>query len=808
MTQNIDAAAFNWQPFGDGWTVEREGAEPVEVELPHDAMIGEPRHPDAPSGPHGAFFPGGTYRYRKRAALPLLPPEHRAILLFEGISRSSSVIVNSVELGGSTNAYRAFEVDITDALRTGEANDFEVVADNSEQPNSRWYVGSGIHRAVRLQIRGPITLGRHGVRIRTTSLDPARVEVDLEFSNPERRVVRAEVVLTDSGAQVAESSVSTDGTSARMLLVVTDPRLWSADDPHRYDCSVVLRVDDDVVDAREMRIGLRTIEIDARHGLLVNGHVVLLRGANIHHDNGVIGSVALPAAERRRAEILKAHGFNAIRSAHNPVSSAMLDACDELGLYVIDETTDVWWLPKTLHDDSRTFLAEWRADIDGMVLRDRNHPSVIMYSVSNENPETASRTGIELARAMKQRIDDLDGTLPVTAGVNIAMNGMGRRDATPPVDGNPKGKASTDVFDSTAFNMATQIIGPVMKLAAASKRADVGTRGIFDVLDVAGYNYGSVRFRKDAKAHPARIIVGSEDTPGDIARIWPMVERLPNLIGDFLWAGWDYLGEVGVGHWVHGRRMAPFVKPFPYITSGSGVIDITGVPGAAALLAQAVWGTATAPAIAVRPLDLTGQPVVKAAWRPSDAIASWSWSGKDGQVAEVEVYSNEAEVELFSNGVSQGTKKAGPGHGYVARFQLPYRPGELVAVARSQAGRPTECRLRSASGPLGLVITADRTELSADGNDLAHLTIDVADGDGVVESLADDLVTLTIEGPVRLAGFGSAAPATEESYADHEHRTYYGRALAVLRATRDRGPVRVTATSALHGTTTSELNLA
>jgi len=797
---------YGWHAFTDGWSFEKPGAEPTAVEVPHDAMISETRRPDAPSGYNGAYFSGGRYVYRKRWTMSGVEPEERVLLRFDGISRVSTITVNGTRVSASSNAYRELEVDISDVRRLGEddENEIEIVADTSEQPSGRWYLGSGLHRPVSLQVRGPITLGTNGVQIRTTGItDPASVEVNVAFANSQRDAVRIDVEIVDTqrGLLAAHAHATTDGTSSTLPLEIVHPRLWSADEPHLYTCRVVLRVGDKVVDAEEHRIGLRTIALDAQRGLLVNDEPVLLRGANVHHDNGVIGSVALHAAEARRARILKENGFNAIRSAHNPLSRAMLDACDEVGLYAIDETTDVWWNPKTPFDDSSRFMEDWRADLAAMTLRDRNRASVIMISISNENSETMSRAGIELARLMRDLVHALDGTRPVTAGVNLTLNALGKKDAQPPTGG----ASAPAPKSSTAFNISMQFAGPMMKAVAVTPFADHATRGIFDVLDVAGYNYGANRWRKDAKSHPARIVLGTEDKPGDIAAVWRLVESLPNVIGDFIWAGWDYLGEVGIGHWEYGTRFAWLMKAYPHLTSGSGSIDITGVPGAGALLSQAAWGTERRPQIAVRPLDVSGKPMAKAAWRASDAITSWSWQGRSGERAHVEVYSPSEEVDLLLNGEKIGTRKAGAANGFLARFQVPYRPGELVAVGRSSGARPLETRLQSASGPLKLVLHVDRATFAANGGDLAYVSIEIADADGIVESLADDLVTLSIDGPATLAGFGSGAPATEESFADNRHRTYYGRALAVLRATRDPGVVTMKATSPRHGSVATEI---
>ena len=800
-----------WRPFGESWTVTPDGGSPTAVELPHDAMISERRTKDAPSSYHGAYFPGGRYTYRKSWIPPRLAPTERLVLRFEGVPRISTVSVNGAELGGEHGAYREFEVDVTDALKDG-ANDIAVVADNRDHPNSRWYVGSGIHRPVSARIRGAVSLHSSATRIDTTvDARAARIDVGLEFSNPDGLLVQAAIAIEDRGRQVAHATTSTSGTALTLSIPVPDARLWSADDPHLYDGVVTLTVDGVVVDGERHRIGIRTIVLDRSRGLLVNGEPVLLRGGNVHHDNGVIGSVALPAAERRRARILKENGFNAIRSAHNPLSRAMLDACDEVGLYVMDEITDVWWNAKTDYDDSATFMERWRTDLADLVRRDRVHPSVIMYSISNENNETASVAGVKLARQMKAVVRSIDDTRFVSAGVNITLNALGRGDAEPPhpeaaEDASPAPEKKA--VSSTLFNIGLQFAGPIMKVVTKTKRADRATRAVFDVLDVAGYNYGSGRYASDVDAYPDRYILGTEDMPGDLPAIWAMAETMPAVLGDFLWAGWDYLGEAGVGHWTYGRRLAPLMKPFPYLTSGSGVIDITGNPTAGAHLARAVWQPDRGPVIAVRPLDVSGKPVTRSAWRSSDAVSSWAWSGQDGRTAEVEVYSSGNSVQLSVNGSVVGTRPAGAGAGFVARFRVPYRPGEIVAVEQRPDGTSATTRLRSARGDLTIRLTPDREVIRSDGGDLAHISIDIVDGDGIVESLADDDVALSWDGPASLAGFGSAAPFTEESFADQVHRTYYGHALAVVRAGRQPGEVTVRATSRRHGSATCVVTIA
>jgi len=353
----------------------------------------------------------------------------------------------------------------------------------------------------------------------------------------------------------------------------------------------------------------------------------------------------------------------------------------------------------------------------------------------------------------------------------------------------------------------TSRIGGIMGLIARLPRADKVTRGSLAQVDIAGYNYAGSRYVGDAKRYPERVIVGAETMPGDIASNWAKVERLPNVIGDFTWSGWDYLGEAGLGTWIYGADGMAMNRPYPHLVAGCGAIDITGVSGAPTLLSRAVWGDLSSPGVAVRPLDHAGEKVARPAWRSTDAIQSWSWRGKDGTEAEIEVYSDADKVELLLNGRSLGVKPAGARHGYLARFTTPYEPGELVAVDHRQ-GAERRTVLRSATGDLRLRLTPERLQLEATGDDLAYVRLEVVDADGVVEMLADDQVQIEVTGAGTLAGYGSAAPATEESYLSDLATTYYGRALAVARGGTEPGTITVKATSARYGTTSVDIEVA
>lgn len=774
------------------------------VRLPHDAMLGERRGPESPGGADAGWFYGGRYEYETVWPAPADDGSF-AGLRFEGVQGDSVVFVNDREVGRIHNGYAEVELPVRDAVRWEADNIIRVEVDNGSQPNSRWYSGAGLYRPVHVVLRPATRFAPDGVRVRTRSIgDVARVDVAFDLVNPAHAQLTVSVELWDAGTRVASESVSGDATA--LSIEVPRPRLWSAETPHRYE--LISRLEDEaggVTDIRHDLVGLRTIEVDAQRGLRVNGNTVLLRGACIHHDNGILGAATHRSAEYRRIRILKEAGFNAVRSAHNPMSRQLLDACDELGMYVLDEFADYWFVKKTVHDRSGQFLQTWRADAASLIEKDRNRPSVIMYAIGNEIPETATSAGVELAEEITRFFHEADPDRPITLAVNIFLNVLVSLGASPykPKAATEADEAHPSMAGSTEANVMVNQIGRMMNLVSRLPRADKASRAAFGVVDVAGYNYGLARYRKDVKTYPNRVILGTETLPGDVARAWRAVQTHPAVIGDFVWAGWEYLGEAGVAVWVPGKR-AGLSKPYPYILSGPGLIDLTGRHDTALRLAQAAWGELDAPAIAVRPVDRSGQPVVKSAWRSTDAVDSWAWTGCEGRLAEIEVYTTDDEVELLLNGRSISRRKAGARRGYCARFTAPYEPGELVAVGYRDGSPVSRSTLTSTFGPLRLQLHAEASTLV--GDELAFITVNIADESGTVEMLADDQVTIDVRGPAELVGFGSAAPATDESFVTPTHTTYRGRALAVLRPTGESGAIHLTAASPAHGTATITLS--
>jgi beta-galactosidase len=782
-------------PFDGGWKTrphanffaEMMGAgRPWEsVTLPHDATLREQRDPSL--GSASGYFPGGVYEYRKTFAVPDEYRDRCVLLEFEGVYRSAMVYVNSSLAGQWATGYTGFAVALDTFLTYGADNEVRVIA--RSHSDSRWYAGAGIHRPVHLVV-GPLThIALDGVVVTTKDADDqaAVVEVATTVENHGRALATLEVVteLRDGdGAVVATGSspvsvLPGEPTVVRQRLLVWDPALWSPDSPALYTASVSLAdgLDDDVV-----TFGIRTLSLDPQRGLRINGEPVLLRGTCIHSDNGVLGAAAIDRADERRVQLLKDAGFNAIRSAHNPISRATLDACDRFGVLVMDELTDMWTESKSDFDAALDFPTWWERDVEAMVGKDRNHPSVVFYSIGNEIPEVASPHGALWSRRLAEKIRSLDGTRFVTNGINGMLAVLD--EAKPPVD--IDGGINTMLTDMATF----------MTELGASELVGRRTAESFDVLDAAGMNYMDARYEADRERFPNRVIVGSETFPNQIDRLWRLVLDNSHVIGDFTWTGWDYLGEAGVGRTAQADdpTAGQFGAPYPWLLAHVGDIDITGHRRPASYYREVVFGLRSDPYIAVLRPERHGRKLSATPWAWTDTVGSWSWAGAEGQAVTVEVYSDADEVELLLDGVSLGTEPAGEKNRFRAEFEVTYTPGELVAVARTAGEETGQFALRSATGPVALAAVTDRTEIRADDTDLAYVTVTLEDADGTVALGVDRQVTVSVDGPGVLAGFGSAAPATEESYLDDVHTTFDARALAVVRPT-DAGTITVTATA-------------
>ncbi len=750
------------------------------VTLPHDAQIGEPRSADASDGGHG-YFPGGIYTYVKTFTAPAEWEDKAILIEFEGVYKNATVSLNGKELAFQPYGYTGFFVEL-DGLNIGGENTLTVVADNSKLPNSRWYTGSGIYRPVWLYEGPKNSLRPESVTVSTLSYAPAKIKVVAPM--------HCKIEILDGETVVA----SAEGQSVE--LDIPNAKLWSDETPYLYICRV-----SNGEDALEETFGIRQITWDSK-GLYINGKSTLLRGGCVHHDNGILGAVTYAESEERRVRIMKENGFNAIRSSHNPASKAMLDACDRIGMYVMDETFDMWYNRKNPYDYGCDFNEWWERDTTAMVERDHNHPSVILYSIGNEVAEPHEQKGLDVGRAMVELIHKLDSTRPVTCGTNLMVISRAAQGQGIYQDGEQKTGADSkkqSQNSSLAFNIMASFIGTGMNKGGNSPKVDALTSPFLDSLDISGYNYGSGRYPLEEKAHPDRVIFGSETFPQDIWKNWQMVKKYPYLIGDFMWTGWDYLGEAGIGAWSYTGGM-PFNRPYPWVLAGAGVIDILGNPDASCKYAATVWGLTDKPVIGVQPVNHPGVRVTKSVWRGTNAIESWAWANCDGNKATVEIYApeNAASVVLAINGKVIGKKKLKE---CKAEFKTKYTAGTISAVALDAAGKEL-CRseLHSAIGTAKIVAAPEKNTVKP--GEVVYIPVTIQGENGVVECNADRELTVSVEGGTFL-GFGSANPCTEEQYGTGRFTTYYGRTLAVVKA-GECGSVTLTATD---GEQTASVNV-
>ena len=808
--------------FNQDWTVEKEGTGIRHaVSLPHDCMIYEKREKDSPTGGAGGFFLPGKYVYRKTFAADPVWKDQQVLLECEAVYRNATVLLNGQELAFHAYGYTNFYTDLTPALSFDAENELTVIADNSLAPNSRWYSGSGIIRPVSLWVGPKCAIAPEGIHVTTLDTKRIRVEVScrtlpegddsgavVESADPEISPAQAPLVLVDilDGERVIASA---EGVPCE--IEIPDARLWSADEPNLYGCRVSLVSDDAVVDTAETAFGIRTLSW-GREGLLVNGQETLLRGACIHHDNGILGAAAFPAAEERRIRILKEAGFNAIRSSHNPVSKSMLDACDRLGMYVMDESFDMWLIHKNPYDYAKEdFGKYWKDDIRAMVEKDYTHPSVILYSIGNEISDLGMEEGRKICREMADEVRSLDPTRPTTLGINLmlavmvskgkGMYGNGA-DTEKDKEKKPNADALTTAPTSEFFNILMNKMGGIMEKAAARKGADRIVEKLSGALDMPGYNYAGARYRKEAALYPDRAFVGSETLPPALYRNWQLVKEIPQLTGDFMWTGWDYLGEAGIGMVRYTNKKKP--NDALIISAGSGVIDILGKKRPEVFWNRMIWGMEHGPVIAVEPYTHADDKRGISMWRNTDAVSSWSWEGCEGKKSEVVVYTDAPFVELFVNGKSLGKKAVREDQAHFKKVASV--PGTIRAVSTDASGRIVgESELHTAAGATKLQLTPESTILRANGEDLSFINIDLTGEDGVTKSSADQKLKVTVEGAGVLQAFGSAEPYQKERYYKDTHTTYYGKALLIVRAATTPGEIRVTVEGA--GLTAKTLTL-
>lgn len=821
------------------------------VDLPHDAMIHEKRRKDTKNGHQTGFYPGNVYTYTKQLFVPADWQGRSIALEFEGVAGCPKIYINGDYAGGCFYSYTCFTVEIEGFLRFGEKNEIKVVANNIEQA-SRWYSGGGIYRSVNLLSGGAVRLAADGVRITTQSLPGRHAVVQAQArilnSGMARRSLLLETAFFDkSGKQVSSNTIPVtvypgEETMTHQRITVADPLLWDAENPDLYTCEARLldRQTGEAVDQDKVVFGIRTLALSAQTGLLVNGRETKLRGTCVHHDNGIIGAAEFPHAEERKCRLLKEAGFNCIRFSHQPVGKSLLEACDRVGMYVIDELSDMWTRPKNPNDYAMFFPEHWERDVEAMVQKDYNHPCVIMYSTGNEIQEAGTARGAHMNRRIHNLFKKLDPSRYTTSGINGMMAGgdqmgeivgqamqeaMGPAGKQPAAmqtgcagdealergkagraaagdealeDGNTSGAAAGQMAAAQrgqqagadeVNGMMSVMMGPVADAIATSSILRDKMEEFITATDIAGYNYLTALHEAERELHPDRVVLGMETFPADIARLWEIVKDNHHVIGDMTWTGYDYLGEAGCGIF-HYDGTQNFSAHWPDRLAYIGDIDLAGYRRPISYLREIVYGLRKTPYIGVLRMNRNGQTSSRTPWMWKDNIASWTWRGYEGEEAAVDVYADAQEVELYLNGRLLGRKKV---EGYAAAFTTAYEPGTLTAVGYRDGAETGRFDLETAGEAVTLSMEADRKKLTADGEDLVYLTVSLKDAAGRDNLQAKKQVRITVEGPGRLQGMGSADPQSENSYDCDEWETYDGYLLAAVRAGKEAGIITITA---------------
>jgi beta-galactosidase len=798
--------------FNENWTVgsksgffsEMAGASipSKTVTLPHDAMIERKRKEPSEGSDdrHGdfsiAYFPEGEYEYKKTFFVPESNKENKVTIEFEGVYRNAMVYINGAFAGQQPNGYTNFYVKTDRFLKYGEENEIKVVAMNDR--DSRWYSGAGIYRNTNLIVGNLVHIALDGVKVSTPDIqqDCATVVVATVIENEalHTRKVKVLTEIIDSNGSVVASDIATlttfAGESATMQqrVYVRAPRLWSVGQPYLYSCRTLVMADDEKLDEEMTSFGIRSITLDPAKGLSINGEVVKLRGACIHHDNGVLGAATINRAEERRVELLKQAGFNALRSAHNPISKSLLDACDRLGMLVMDEGFDMWTSTKSDNDYALHFPVWWENDVQALVDKNYNHPSVIMYCIGNEIPETGNAIDSAWGRKLAEKIRSLDSTRLVTNSINFMVAIM---------DELKKMMSANQSGNNEGVNTMMNNMGQALEMIATSELATNRTAESFGYVDVAGYNYADARYLMDKELFPNRMIVGSETIPSMIDKNWKKVKENSHVLGDFTWTGWDYLGEVGIGRVKYNpEEAASFVGAYPWLTAWCGDIDIIGNRRPVSYYREIVFGLRKAPYIAIQRPEHFGETSFPSMWSWSDSVSSWTWNGYEGKSVKVEVYADADEVELLVNDKKIGKAPAGEENRFKAEFETIFEPGEIVAVAYKDGRESGRMSLSSATGDVRLIAVADRAKIEASDRDLSFVMIRLEDSQGNLYNTADRKVSIQVDGAGVLQGLGSSNPRTEENFFDTDRTTFDGQALAVVRPT---GTGIITVTVAAEG---------
>lgn len=734
------------QLFDDGWQFTHNG-KTISVDLPHDWDIFTAPDPEkGPTGTGGGWYAAGKGEYRKSFKTPI---GELVKLHFEGVYQKAEVFVNGQKAGQHGYGYTPFTIDVTPFLyRDKRINEVVVKVNNSEQPNCRWYSGSGIYRHVWLQTMPALHIAENGVFVTTPEVKgnkaTVRVEVTVENESSQDRNTTVAV----GNEQLIVSVPAKQTKAVTTTFIVNHPHLWSPNDPYRYEVKAELKEAGKTIDHQTVHYGIRSFSFDTENGFVLNGKRVLLNGACVHHDDGLVGAMAFDDAEIRKVHLMKEAGFNLIRTSHNPTTRAFLDACDSIGMLVIGEAFDGWRTQKNPYDYSTLIDSCYREDIHAMVLRDRNHPSIISWSIGNEVIERKELRVVQTARQLKAAILECDKTRPVTEAL-------------------------------CAWDRDWEIYDPH-----------------FEVLDVAGYNYMIFKHKSDHERDPKRVMWQTESYPRDAFRNWATVHDNVYVVGDMVWTGLDYLGESGIGRYYYegdrpGESFAPGGQPDWHGTY-CGDVDITGWRKPISHYRDILWNDHNDLYMAVKEPDGYHGKIHETMWSVWPTWPSWTWPGWEGKFVEVEVYTKAPEVKLYLNDKLIDTKKVSRETQYKAVFSLPYEAGTL----RAEAGGKS-VSLATAGKPARLQLTTDKKVITANGQSLAYITVEVVDKEGRLCPEAAIPCEAVVKGQGQLMAFASADMKDREPYTSPKVTTWKGRAMLVVRSGKAKGKAQVTIKSSL-----------
>ncbi len=768
------------------------------VDLPHDFMIETETYPDAAGGSSSGYYGGGIGTYTKTIEFSDDYLGKRVLVEFDGSYMNTTVGLNGNNITMHHYGYTPFHADITPYIKLGQPNRLHVTVNNSAQPNSRWYTGSGIYRHVDLLCAPEIHIAPWGIFAHTSHMVNGTAFVTVETTIENHSSKAADLWINIKISKGSDGSLggtgkiivhipADDKAVGKVLIPVPNADMWDIDSPDLYQITAELTDQDIILDCDTTIFGIRTISVDTINGFMLNGRTVKLKGGCIHHDNGILGASSFRDSEYRKMKLHKEHGYNAIRCAHNPPSRDMLDACDRLGLLVINEAFDVWTMAKSPCDYSLYFEADWKKDMELFMLRDRNHPSIIIWSTGNEIPERSKLSnGIEWSAKLASWVRTLDPTRPVINAECCFFNGLDDYDMEQSMGEMIVQLQETGSIQNFDTEYTNQIWGG-------------HTEAFFAPLDIAGYNYLEHRYEMDGKAYPSRIICCTESRALEAARYWDAVERLPYVIGDFTWTSYDYIGEAGIGkaEYVDADEskdpmsILMYKSDFPYRLSNDADFDLCGFTRPQLAYRKIVWGSDLTFIASHNPKNW-GKKELISKWGWPECDNSWSWDGYGGRPVQVDIYSAADEVELILNGESLGRKPAGKSSNFTATFDITYEPGTLEAISYKDGSRVSSDLIKTTGKPAAIRISTESSEIYAGCQSLCFAVVEVIDVDGNRVPTAEIKTCASVDGCATLAAYGSSNPKATENYTKGEFTTYKGRLLAIVRSGNTPGKATLT----------------